>query len=311
MEYDDNKYKYLIMKWFRNARNNIKNKEILILDKRCKRILNEVKHVCREVENLSILCEKPLRDRYKGNIIFLRSNMTHDLSMFNNRSFLYVENNHKFFENMSEYIWEDEEPNYSNEFLVKEERYLYFFEKVDPLSLIEKSNVELESYIKKTKTIYTYFESYEKIEANTKYENMAEDNFESILKMDIANIVNCKILPSRLAVLVYRLSTLNINATKTEAGRYFHKKLGTKSKNYNYHSLQKTNKLQLPHLSSGSLQEFMLKYFKAYDLQSNETETKIRKEIARELKRLKKLKLNISDIAKVTKLPIKVIEKMY
>ena len=55
--------------------------------------------------------------------------------------------------------------------------------------------------------------------------------------------------------------------------------------------------------------DLFMKNYKAYDMSMNDVEVIIRKEIAKNLIKLKKCKLDIETISKVTKLPMKEIEK--
>ncbi len=84
-----------------------------------------------------------------------------------------------------------------------------------------------------------------------------------------------RILTATLAMLIYRITTLDLKINKTNIGNYYRKKLGTESEN-----LYNLNKL-LEDFDSKGIEEF-LKQAKVYDLNkseiilSNEDRLKIR-----------------------------------
>lgn len=88
---------------------------------------------------------------------------------------------------------------------------------------------------------------------------------------DIEILYKASLLTSRLALVIYRLAYLNTNANKLKIGKYFHEKLGVKSKTFS-----KTNP-RLDYIDSIKI----VNIFKAYDLSFvSEKEKEIRKEIA-------------------------------
>jgi hypothetical protein len=122
------------------------------------------------------------------------------------------------------------------------------------------------------------------------------------LQYDIGILQKCNVLTSRLAVILYRFTFLDLNANYTLIGRYIHQICGVRSKTMNSKYSSLTNCL-LP-------EDLKQKNFKAYDLSVNESDIAIREEIATKLLNLQIKQLDIKKIAMVTSLTIEKIEKL-
>ena len=183
-------------------------------------------------------------------------------------------------------------------------------EKVDPYQIIlmedELYKFITESYNQKFLNIiigdtYLYHITKQtkiKSEIQHKYQPIvSESEFDLMLKVDIELLKEHKILTSRLAMVVYRIANLTPYADKTECGRYFRKKVGSKSKVF------PRTKYKIPGIKYA---------FRAYDLNVvNDIKLETQKEIAEKLINLKIKKLDNMKISEVTNLPIDDIDKLY
>ena len=107
------------------------------------------------------------------------------------------------------------------------------------------------------------------------------------------------ILFANLAHHLYRLGTLDFRSSITAIGRKIHKQLGVKSKVLSPLALQ----IPVPlHLAKNS---------RVYDLNENELEIQVKKNIATKLIQLDLKELDITTIADLTQLQTKVVESIY
>ena len=118
---------------------------------------------------------------------------------------------------------------------------------------------------------------------------------------------NHKVLTSRLAVIIYRTATLQVDASVTKIGRYIHEKTGTKSKSFNFSMMKSLFNGAKIDISRDLLYK---KNFKAYNLNINEAETIIRIEIARSLLSYNIPSITTKMVANITNLPVSTIERI-
>lgn len=222
--------------------------------------------------------------------------------LFSKTTFLFVHEESNLFSNELEFYLSGTLTSYDTYTVKKNQRHLFYLELIEPYKLIKNCSASELKNILKFNVKYGFISLFK----NMKYTYLIDqlniedahsfDNIYSDLKM----LDSSKILTSRLAVVIYR-STLNIKATTTAIGRYFHKKTGSKSK---------TIKVNNPNIKIQSNDLIDKGYYKAYDLSVNESEILIRKEIAEKLISLDLKSLNAVAISTVTKLPIDDVEKM-
>ncbi len=172
--------------------------------------------------------------------------------------------------------------NITNSLNSKEADYKYYVMKRDPYDFIIKNPIntteEALLFILENHIFWLNYKKYEKVTSNI---NLSISKFHNQIKSDLNMLDKDQILTSRLAVVIYRVFYLDLEANTTKIGRYFHKESGTKSKTFNFRS----------HKLKGISYEFINKNFKGYDLSKNEKEFAIRKEIAEKL-----IKLNIDNL---------------
>ncbi|QOY51365.1 hypothetical protein [Candidatus Sulfurimonas baltica] len=316
----ESKRSSLVKEWFKNLLEGNINNEILLL-----------KNVTENVsEMLTFLLKKyncP-RNKYKIanaleyistfhkdkdlNIILILPMNKNSLFIDNmnllNRSLLFIPNQNEFYAKIEDYVDLSMMQNSSQIEILEKERYLYYIEKIDPLHLIKnRTKTEIIAYLKFVidEGLIPWFltESYSVLidKSNFKIGSL----FNSI-QSDLEMLNSTQVLTSRLAIIIYRVAMLSPESTTTEVGRYFHKKIGSKSKTYNYKLLHKRY-----NLDSGVVdKELGSNNFKAYDLTKNESEKAIRVEIAKNLLSLNLVVLNSKKIADATKLPIDEVEKL-
>jgi hypothetical protein len=151
--------------------------------------------------------------------------------------------------------------------------------------------------------IYPYIEYLltQNLSIKTLYKN---ENFDD----DIEMLYKHKVLTSRLAVIIYRIFTLKIDSNITSIGRKIHNLTGCKSKSFTADMILNLSNYKEYTISYDLRKE--KKVFKAYDLNVNHMELKIRTEIAMELLSYNIKELTIDIISKSTKLPIETIKKL-
>ena len=135
--------------------------------------------------------------------------------------------------------------NISN-YLSDDEIFLYYFKKSDPIEIVyyikQNNNLTAEfivEYILRISSLYGDSPRYNLLLDGTSYDL---EELHTILMSDILLLNFNHFLTSRLAVILYRAATLNIKASTTEVGRYFHKCLHQKSQAINYRLLSKLNR---------------------------------------------------------------------
>ena len=225
--------------------------------------------------------------------------------VFLNQNYLPILYTDGFYQEIEQYL--EDSVNFTDSIPINNKlRYLYYWEHLDPLTLIKNySKKEIYDFLFYSISTYLHHfrnNSYQKeLVYDISYPEVPIMNNEP-LKFDLTLLESKDILSSRLAVLIYRVATRNTLASTTEAGRYFHKEIGSKSKTLN---LYKQNKQQT-HDDNGKL--IRNKHnFKGYDLSSmTPLELAIRTEIAENLIHL----LDNDDIAYVTKLSLEEVEKI-
>jgi hypothetical protein len=179
---------------------------------------------------------------------------------------------------------------------VGDKKYLYYLERLDPLDYIEDQNTDaLIKFLEFTVPfkVEKFFlpESLDPLFNGT---SLTKDNYIDCIYNEVTLFKEKQILTSRLAVLLYRVCTLDVLASTTKVGRYYANKTGSRSKVFK--NVSPVGK------------DLHTKSFKAYDLSVNEKEMKVRKEIAMNLISEPKVNLELDEIAKITKLPLSELE---
>ena len=308
MNVDKNILYKLINKWFDTVKNDEINEELLFLDdmddvlekKLASNVSLKKKYQILDVD--SYLENNTWMYGPKNIILYSRKEaLKNDFSgKYIKEKILFVGKG-CFSNSMMEELLSENKNNSTD--IVNKSGYQYYVEKLEPLNIIDDINLEyfIKDRIRYIKSIYCYRNFLSLLLESIDYE---EENYLHIIDEDTIFFNSNRILRSRLAVLIYRISTLKLNASITEAGRYFSRELGIKSKTYSVTLLKKFNKIKKITINSSSSINNFNKNFKAYDLNSNEAEIAIKKEIAKKLLNYKKCNFDIETIAKLTNLPI-------
>ncbi len=318
MAFDLTTQKILITQWFNNVLDGKQNDEILFLERPTGNTEKSIHELLGEQNNYKITSTTAYTNHFKKyenknrNIILFQSineQYISELPVFRkmiHKIFLLVPKENNFLKEIKNDIDTKRIQSHSNTY-IKEERYLYYFEKVDPLDLILNNTFELKSFIHNAIIQNLIFwKDRDRLNLLIYKTSFKRENYTDSLSADILLLIENKILTSRLAVVVYRIANLNLSATTTEAGRYFHKKLGSKSKTSNYNLIIKYNRSDKMVIDL----DLRGKNFKAYDLTINESEITIRREIAKNLVCLKEFNLDANTISSITKLPLEEVEKL-
>lgn len=246
--YDDNNEikDRLISKWFSRLLNEESNEEVLILFthdlKIGSRITSFIKGFSLTKKNYTIYKERDIFNNIKKakvqeNVIIVLSSIEDVIPLYNilNKRFLYVFFNNDFYKNIENYI---SKHNYIENEIIIDDELKYYIEKQDPLELIKGDNKDLVNFIE-----FMLLKGLKPFLSNkllplllngVNYSSL--DNYYLRIFDDLELLKSDNILSSRLAVVIYRLATLEVHATTTYIGRYFNKKLGGKSKTLNIKS---------------------------------------------------------------------------
>ncbi|MDD3344174.1 MAG: hypothetical protein PHR87_11450 [Sulfurospirillaceae bacterium] len=171
------------------------------------------------------------------------------------------------------------------------DRYKYYLEFLPIVKIIQSNNFNvIREFISFRLTASSYLNaSLDLLLHDTSYH---ENKFvlDDLIDADIYLLRTHRILTSRLAIVIYRLSFFDLSANKTQIGLFFKKELNVKSTTINL------NNLNIEFIN----EDLSTKSFRGYDLRSPvQTEYTIRVEIA---KKLLKAGVDIKIITKATKL---------
>jgi len=171
------------------------------------------------------------------------------------------------------------------------ERYKYYLEFLPIVKIIQSNNFSaIEDFI--------LFHLSAKSYLNTDFDLLLHDTSYHENKFTLLDLINAdiylfkthSILTSRLAIVIYRLSFLNLSANKTQIGLFFKKELNVKSTTINL------NNLNIEFIN----EDLSTKNFRGYNLRSPiQTDQATRVEIA---KKLLKAGIDMKIITKTTKL---------
>jgi hypothetical protein len=305
----------LIKQWFSNLVSGVNNTGITLVLEDSKGYLYENlisilpktelgKQSRHEVFDIEKYLSYPHLINSKNGILILpsdKSKIPSDSLRINKllqNSLLFIPSENPFYSNMSEHISQKSDNLIAPLNLKKNERYLYYIENVSSYELlIENRNfVWINNYIETMLDTCSIFWNAVQVKTiiaqGTTFKHIYNINDFS---HDISLLVNKNLLTSRFSAILYRLSTLDVEADITKTGRYFHKKSGSKSKLY-------TVKSGISLIYS-ICKVINRKSLKAYDLSINESEMAIREEIAIKLINLDIEKLDIKIIADITGFP--------
>lgn len=192
---------------------------------------------------------------------------------------------------------------YSTIDILEKDRFNIYLEKQDSISLINSDYEIFFKYLfyKLFDLTQPFSNFFDFIMKDTKYEKYLGNKtlLNKMILFEVSLLKEKRILTATLAMLIYRITTLDLKENKTNIGNYYRNKLGIESKN-----LYNLNKL-LENFDSKDIEEF-LKQAKVYDLNkseiilSNEDRLKIR--IARKLLSKNELKLTSEQIQEITEL---------
>jgi len=175
--------------------------------------------------------------------------------------------------------------------IIYTDRYKYYIEFLPIAKIIKSNNF---SVIKE----FIFFHLTKSSYLNTSFDLLVHDTsyhdnkfvFEDLIDADIYLLQTHRILTSRLAIIIYRLSFFNLSANKTQIGLFFKKELKIKSTTINL------NNLNIEFIN----EDLSTKSFRGYNLRNPiQTEETIKVEIA---KKLLKAGVDIKIITKATKL---------
>jgi hypothetical protein len=279
---------YLAKKWFDNVKENKINDEVLCIKGMVQSEVSEL--LKKELENFSkISYLTKVRSYHQKNIIYCTSDarIEYNKQLFDKRKFLFL----------SRINLLDMNKNISIIEITQKDRYLYYLEKVNTLDLVQ-NKIYLKNFLENRIKQLNFIIARASKDLLLNGINYQFENYDKQYNSDIDILEEHHILPSRLAVLLYRVSTLNLQASTTEAGRFFHEELGTRSKVYNDKHIG--NEYYLSSLIGRN--------FKAYNLKDNDSEKKIRKEIANNLINFEEYEFNNEMISEITKLSTNEIE---
>jgi len=309
MSEEKNNLDLLIIEWFKNIMFNTNKDTILLLNISYgfkQELLKNLKENFTTNNYHIVFIEQLHRYSSTNNVICITENidkkdMTILNEIFKGKSFLYIPNNHSFYQNVNSFTNPSTLQHSQNIPIPNNERYTYYLEKIEPYNLLKYSKDGLIDFvvyrIKNLGRLVDIKYILDLLVNNTTYKYDDINYYQRLFNDDIILLHSKKILTSRLATILYRLATFELNANTTKIGRYFHDKSGNKSKVYN------------PKSCGFALQNLKYKSFKAYDLNVNESELAIRKEIAAKLKSLNILDLDIGLISEVTGLSIENVKK--
>lgn len=301
---------FLIKNWFFNLNNNVINESILVMIYSGK-LEDLVSFDFKIKMNLSVYYSIPflnyskLNTDQKNKIIIVDPTKLDSIKLeLVNKKMLIIESNHDFFKNIQEY----KNPQIYNELNIDEnELNSYYLEKVNISEIFQNLQTfnlshEISIRLHLLTKIYPNIEYLliQNLSIKTLYKN---ENFKS----DIEMLYKHKVLTSRLAVIIYRIFTLEIDSNVTAIGRNIFNLTGCKSKSFTAKMIFNLSNHKEITISQDL---FKKKVFKAYDLNVNHMELKIRTEIAMELLSYNIKDLTIDVIAKSTKLPIETVKKL-
>lgn len=276
---------------------NIKNKIITLGN-----ISNKVEYeLLYLINDLNYVLLKDKIDFKKTNIVLFSSDPNIITSYLDNKtSFIfsdYTVDNFSYINKYNIELYSSTDP------IEKKDRLKFYLEKKDPISLINSDSKTFQEYlfykITNLKQPFSKFINF--IIRDTKYEKYLENKtlFYKMIQFEVSLLREKRILTATLAILTYRIATLDLIANKTNIGTFYRKRLGIGSENlYNLDKL-------LEHFNSKDIEEF-LKQAKTYDLNksqiilSNEDNLKIR--IAKKLLLRNELKLTYEEIQEITEL---------
>ncbi|MAD42350.1 MAG: hypothetical protein CL623_08160 [Arcobacter sp.] len=111
--------------------------------------------------------------------------------------------------------------------LINIEKPLFYIQKRDPLDILSSENEKVMfEYIN---SIFWQSSSNKNYCVFNKYSILRYND--SIIRLDIMIFIKHKILTSRLAIIIYKVSTLNFRDSDTKIGLFYKKELKVKSKN--------------------------------------------------------------------------------
>ena len=235
----------LVNHWFYNLINNNVNDELLLLvlpsfnDSKNK-LKDSLEKLTKNYELVEISSIKSINELEKNKNIILLGYPMMNIYLLNNmeHSVLYISLIYLNQYFLSDKHIEDIEKSSMKKFVYERDRYLYFYEQREPIALLntlsrkEISNSVIAPLLYSQKEIPFYF-----IQTIFPYPFISKDkdkhygiDWETIINIDIFYLLKSHILTARLAILIYKVTTLKLDDSTTRIGIYYRQKLGVKSK---------------------------------------------------------------------------------
>lgn len=282
--------KKLIQDWFETYRSGLNKTNLLLI--------NPPKEIEEYLSNKEFIIKSCWKIKnHKDEIVSLFRNEVNKKIFYNSyleimkeHSFLIIPDNCDFYdlEKIDTYLQKTYYQN-SNFNIEEKEEYKFYLKSIEPCSFLDMEAKEIfDRVIFYNDTINEPLFKTSIFSELFKSVDLNQSSYLSEIKKDLKLFEGEKILTSRLAVFLYRV-TYNIKASTTKVGRYFSIRLGLRSKTF-----------------SG----YNRKSFKGYDLNVDERERLIKIEIAKRLCSLNIRKLDVEKIAMVTELPVNLIIKL-
>ena len=275
----EKKRDFLIKQWFHKLMNNQINDTPLLLFDAEESFVFDLRHKLKNYKNvnfsettcigvnsiMNLSSETLLRE---GD--FLDRKYKH---LFQGKS-LFVPKKSKFYtEKFESYFEYDDNDNFDYT-PTSNERYLYYIEKLEPYDIVKNYSAdELNEFLE-----FNIEHGFISLLGKQKYDyllNQIDINIRSNdrFKNDLKMLEKQKILTARMGVLIFRVAE-NIKATTTAIGRYYYKQTGSRSK---------TIRVKTSDIITLSKDLIYKGYYKAYNLNVNDSEVAIRKEITKNL----------------------------
>lgn len=236
----------LVNHWFYNLINNKINDEILLLVLPCSNYQREGfkdsfdKLQTKNYELIEISSIESINELEKNKNIIILGHPRMNIDLLNNlrRCVLHAswEGAYKLF--LSDEHIEVIRKSSIRKSILEKNSYLYFFKQREPIRLLNSfSRRQISDYIfyssiYSRKDIPFYFIATllpDKFMHKYEGEQYSSD-WEEIIYKDIFYLSQSHILTSRLAILIYKVTTLQLDDSTTRIGRYYRQQLGVKSK---------------------------------------------------------------------------------
>lgn len=295
-------------KWIENVNNETINDSILCINRTDKRYIYELLKFNKAINNSCSECKiinlsNSINDNSNENIIYFDSNFIEnycEIKKLKKKKFLYINGDLMNIYKSKDYIR-------ANIQVLDFQKYLYIGQ-IEPYDFLT-SKLDNKIMFLILKYYFSFFTIFIKVDEEIFIKQTTYSSFmkygKSIINIhqieEELNLFSSReILTSRLAVFIYRLFSFDIRASITQIGRYFAKRIGSKSKVF-------TKKALIERKADISFENSI----RAYDLQKNEKVENTKKDIANNLLNIEgEKRLDIETISKIVGLDIKIVRKL-